>query len=64
MSDSCREAPAGSAHHVKAASGGPRHPETTMPKYLLLKQDRSAFMRHVSELLEDNGENVDVRLRP
>jgi hypothetical protein len=63
---------------------GPRHQETTMPKYLLLKHYRGgpephrpvppmdqwapedveahiAFQRHVSELLEENGEYVDVQ---
>jgi hypothetical protein len=35
----CREAPAGSAHQVKGLDRrGPRHQETTMPKYLLLKR--------------------------
>src|SRR5215216_6421690 len=34
----CREAPTGSAHQVKGHDRrGPRHQETTMPKYLLLK---------------------------
>src|ERR1700727_1759754 len=63
---------------------GPRHQETTMPKYLLLKHYRGgpephrpvppmdqwapedveahmAFLRHVSELLEKNGEFVDAQ---
>jgi hypothetical protein len=32
----CREALTGSAHHVKGRERrGPRHEETTMPKYLL-----------------------------
>src|SRR4029453_9516351 len=62
---------------------GPRHQETTMPKYLLLKHYRGgpephkpcppmdqwapedveahiAFMKHVTDLLERNGEYVDV----
>jgi hypothetical protein len=35
----CREAPAGSAHQVKGLDRrGPRHQETTVPKYLLLKR--------------------------
>src|SRR5213595_4346312 len=65
---------------------GPRHQETTMPKYLLLKHYRGgpephrpvppmdqwapedveahmAFLKHVSELLEENGEYVDARAR-
>src|SRR5919109_362481 len=81
----CREALAGSAHQVKGHDRrGPRHQETTMPKYLLLKHYRGgpephhpfppmdrwapedveahvAFQRHVTELLENNGEYVDVR---
>src|SRR5829696_5345016 len=63
---------------------GPRHQETTMPKYLLLKhyrggpephrpvppmdqwapedvEARMAFLHHVSELLEKNGEYVDAQ---
>src|SRR5256714_15404273 len=63
---------------------GPRHQETTMPKYLLLKHYRGgpephrpvppmdqwaledveahmAFLKHVSELLEENGEYVDAQ---
>src|SRR2546421_7596161 len=63
---------------------GPRHQETTMPKYLLLKHYRGGpaphrpappmdqwapedveahmgFLRHVSELLEENGEFADAQ---
>src|SRR5919108_137355 len=63
---------------------GPRHQETTMPKYLLLKHYRGgpephrpappmdqwapedveahiAFLKHVSELLKENGEYVDAQ---
>src|SRR3954471_1246450 len=63
---------------------GPRHQETTMPKYLLLKHYRGgpqphhpfppmdqwapedveahiAFQRHVTELLQENGEFVDAQ---
>src|SRR4051794_41048863 len=63
---------------------GPRHQETTMPKYLLLKHYRGgpephhpfppmdqwapedveahrAFLRNVREVLESNGEYVDVK---
>src|ERR1700727_3576459 len=63
---------------------GPRHQETTMPKYLLLKHSRGgpephhpflpmdqwapedveahmAFLKHVGELLEKNGEYVDAQ---
>jgi hypothetical protein len=81
----CREALTGSAHQVKGHDRrGPRHQETTMPKYLLLKHYRGgpephrpflpmdqwapqdveahlAFLRHVSELLEKNGEYVDAQ---
>jgi hypothetical protein len=81
----CREAPVGSAHQVKGLDRrGPRHQETTMPKYLLLKHYRGgpephrpvppmdqwapedveahmAFLRHVGELLEKNGEYVDAQ---
>src|SRR6266568_4129301 len=84
---SCREALTGSAHQVKGHDrGGPRHQETTMPKYLLLKHYRGgpephrpvppmdqwapedveahmAFLKHVSELLEENGEDVESRER-
>jgi hypothetical protein len=39
MSVPCREALTGSAHQVKGRERrGPRHQETTMPKYLLLKR--------------------------
>src|ERR671914_587441 len=44
---SCRDALTGSAHQVKGHDRrGPRHQETTMPKYLLL---------------ENNGEYVDAQ---
>src|SRR6185369_1476025 len=83
--DSCREFPTGSAHQVTGHDRrGPRHQETTMPKYLLLKHYRGgpephravppmdqwapedveahlAFLRHVSELLEKNGEYVGAQ---
>jgi hypothetical protein len=43
----CREAPAGSAHQVKGLDRrGPRHQETTMPKYLLLKHYRGGPEPH------------------
>jgi hypothetical protein len=82
---SCREALTGSAHQVKGGDRrGPRHQETTMPKYLLLKHYRGgpephipfppmdqwapedveahqAFLRHVSELLEESGEYVGAQ---
>src|SRR3954471_14136985 len=71
----------GEGHTTGAA---PRHQETTMPKYLLLKHYRGgpeqyrpfppmdqwapedveahmAFLHHVSELLEKNGEFVDAQ---
>jgi hypothetical protein len=39
MSVRCREALTGSAHQVKGRERrGPRHQETTMPKYLLLER--------------------------
>jgi hypothetical protein len=42
----CREALTGSAHQVKGRERrGPRHQETTMPKYLLLKRRARAPAR-------------------
>ena len=47
MSVRCREALTGSAHKVKGRErGGPRHQETTMPKYLLLKYSRGGPEPH------------------
>src|SRR5436190_14358040 len=47
MIDSCREAAIGSAHQVKGHERrGPRHQETTMPKYLLLKHYRGGPEPH------------------
>jgi hypothetical protein len=46
MSVPCREALTGSAHQVKGRERrGPRHQETTMPKYLLLKRRARAPAR-------------------
>jgi hypothetical protein len=43
----CREAVVGSAHRVKGHDRrGPRHQETTMPKYLLLKHYRGGPEPH------------------
>src|SRR4051812_48699019 len=43
----CREAPIGSAHQVQGHERrGPRHQETTMPKYLLLKHYRGGPEPH------------------
>src|ERR1700745_4033378 len=43
----CREALTGSAHQVKGHDRrGPRHQETTMPKYLLLKHYRGGPEPH------------------
>ena len=43
----CREALIGSAHQVKGHDRrGPRHQETTMPKYLLLKHYRGGPEPH------------------
>src|SRR6266498_2079191 len=46
MSVPCREALTGSAHQVKGRERrGPRHQETTVPKYLLLKRRPRRYER-------------------